>query len=61
MSRDIGTYRRTMLKEAPAGTKHQSMNWNRIVSYSKRWALETVQVFVVKADFFFLTSPASLK
>lgn len=36
MSRDIGTYRRTMLKEAPAGTKHQSMNWNRIVCYSKR-------------------------
>lgn len=36
LSRDIVTYRRTMLKEAPAGTKHQSMNWNRTVCYSKR-------------------------
>lgn len=36
LSREIVTYRRTMLKEAPKGTKHQSMNWNRIVFYSKR-------------------------
>lgn len=54
-------------------TEEQCLKRHQQVPSTKAWtgielfvivnvrALETVQVFVVKADFFFLTSPASLK